>query len=189
MEDHLVWLNLQHGNADAVDALMKKYYADLYNYGLKLSANPSLTKDCIQDLFLKLWRERETLSPVTFVKTYLLKSLKHSLLHGMTRDARWSHYPEGAYPEAGIVFSQEDLLIGQQELSEQREKVVQALNTLPRRHREAVYLKFYGELSNEQIAEIMALKTQSVYNLIYEALKILKGNLLFALCTTVLWWQ
>jgi DNA-directed RNA polymerase specialized sigma24 family protein len=31
-----------------------------------------------------------------------------------------------------------------------------------------VYLKFYGELTNEEIAEIMSLKTQSVYNLIYE---------------------
>jgi hypothetical protein len=28
MEDHLVWLNLKNGNADAVDALMRKYYAD-----------------------------------------------------------------------------------------------------------------------------------------------------------------
>ena len=189
MEDHLVWLNLKDGNADAVDALMRKYYADLYNYGVKLSANPSLTQDCIQDLFLKLWRERETLSQVTFVKTYLLKSLKHSLFQEMTRDVRRGHYNEPADHEAGIVFSQEDLLIGQQDLSEQRERVVQALNKLPRRHREAVYLKFYGELTNEEIAEIMSLKTQSVYNLIYEALKILKESLLFALCTATLWWQ
>jgi RNA polymerase sigma factor (sigma-70 family) len=187
MDDNLVWLSLKKGNADAVDILMKKYYSDLYNYGIKLSANRSLTKDCIQDLFVKLWRDREKLSEVTFVKTYLLKSLKQNLIKVMTKENRWVAYAGQVEYGEGIVFSQEDLLIVQQEVSDQQQRIVDALNKLPNRYREAVYLKFYSGLTNEQIAEMMSIKTQSVYNLIYEALKILKEHLVCTLIAATLW--
>ena len=168
---------------------MTKYYSDFYHYGIKLSANRSLTKDCIQDLFVKLWRDREKLAEVTFVKTYLLKSVKQNLIKAMTKESRWEAYDGQGEYEADIVFSPEDLLIEQQGVTDQQHRIVQALNKLPNRYREAIYLKFYGGLTNEQIAEMMSIKTQSVYNLIYEALKILRQHLLCTLMAATLWWQ
>lgn len=177
MEDESIWQRLKVGEAQAIEGLMRKYYSDLYNYGLKLSLNRSLTKDCIQDLFVKLWQDRESLSEVTFVKTYLLKTLKRDLIKKMMKDNRLMGYDEQFEDQLEIVFSAEDMLITQQALLQQKEELVQSLNSLPKRQREAVYLKFYEELTSEQIAEIMSLQPQSVYNLIHEALKNLKEKL------------
>jgi RNA polymerase sigma factor (sigma-70 family) len=173
-----VWRRLKTGDAQAVDILMRQYYSDLYQYGMKLSHNRSLTKDCIQDLFVKLWQDRGKLSEVSHVKTYLLISLKRNLIKKLVRENRFSGYEDEAEESLGIEFSAEDIFILRQELSEQKEMLIRALNQLPKRQREAIYLKFYEELSSEQIAEILTVKPQSVYNLVYDALKRLKEKLL-----------
>jgi RNA polymerase sigma factor (sigma-70 family) len=176
-EDYVIWQRLKAGEPQAIDWLMRKYYSDLHNYGLKLSLNRSLTKDCIQDLFVRLWQDRAKLSDVTFVKTYLLKTLKRDLIRKMVNAQRHIGYNEQFETQVEIVFSVEDMLINQQVLHQQKEALVESLNSLPKRQKEAIYLKFYENLSSEQIADVMALQPQSVYNLIHEALKQLKDRL------------
>jgi DNA-directed RNA polymerase specialized sigma24 family protein len=48
---------------------------------------------------------------------------------------------------------------------------------LPPRQREAIHLKFYQELSNQQIAEVMGVNYQSVINFIQKALQNLENSL------------
>lgn len=49
------------------------------NYGIKLLPDKSLVEDCVQDIFIKLIQNHETLSPTVNVKGYLLKTLRHKL--------------------------------------------------------------------------------------------------------------
>jgi RNA polymerase sigma factor (sigma-70 family) len=48
------------------------------------------------------------------------------------------------------------------------------LASLSRRQQEVIYLRFYVDADLEEIAEIMSLNRQSVYNLLHDALKKLK---------------
>jgi RNA polymerase sigma factor (sigma-70 family) len=45
-----------------------------------------------------------------------------------------------------------------------------ALQSLSKRQKESVYLKFYDGLSNTEIAEVMGVNIQSVYNHVSEAI-------------------
>ena len=45
-----------------------------------------------------------------------------------------------------------------------------ALNKLSAKQREAIYLKYYQNMTNEQIAEVMKINNQSVRNLISQSL-------------------
>ncbi|RYF73519.1 MAG: sigma-70 family RNA polymerase sigma factor, partial [Cytophagaceae bacterium] len=54
--------------------------------------------------------------------------------------------------------------------------LTRALDRLPRRQREAVYLKFYQNMGNEEISKLMDINIQSVYNLIFGALGNLKKH-------------
>ena len=48
---------------------------------------------------------------------------------------------------------------------------------LPRRQREAIFLKFYMNLNNHEIADLMKINIQSVYNLVFGALGNLKKQM------------
>ena len=50
----------------------------------------------------------------------------------------------------------------------------QALDKLPRRQREAVHLRYFQNMSNEEISTLMQINIQSVYNLIFGAMSNLK---------------
>jgi RNA polymerase sigma factor (sigma-70 family) len=57
---------------------------------------------------------------------------------------------------------------------ELNEKIVQAFSSLSRRQQEIIYLRFYLEADTREIAHIMGLNRQSVYNLLKSALDRLK---------------
>src|SRR5699024_11533355 len=80
-----LWDALCAGNREALNALFKKYYSHLLNYGVKLSSDKELVKDGIQKLFLRLWRTHENLGQAQSVENYLLYSLRRILLRNLKK--------------------------------------------------------------------------------------------------------
>jgi RNA polymerase sigma factor (sigma-70 family) len=56
-------------------------------------------------------------------------------------------------------------------------KIEVLLNKLPKRQKEAIYLKYYSELKTAEIAEIMNINYQSVVNTLHKAIKSLKEDI------------
>ena len=72
-------------------------------------------------------------------------------------------------------------MIAQQNDAAQSAQLLGALNRLSKRQREALYLRFFDGFSYERIAEVMSLNTQSIRNLIFNALKVLRKAMLVSL--------
>ena len=169
-----LWSAFRGGDAQALATLFDAYYGALYQYGLKLTGDAELVKDCIQNLFQKLWRRREGLRAVLVVKAYLFKALRRHL-GDETKLLRQHRYLLPAYTDSfEVTYSHEEFLIAQQGDAEQSARLLTALNQLSKRQREALYLKFFDGFSYERIAEVMTLNTQSVRNLIFNALQTLR---------------
>ena len=77
-----------------------------------------------------------------------------------------------------IILSNEDLIIENEYTKEQSAKLQKALASLSRRQREVVYLRFYQNLSYSEIADLMSMQVESVYNLISKAIGALKNMFL-----------
>ena len=169
-----LWEAFRDGDADALAALFGEYYDPLYYYGLKLTGDEELVKDCIQNLFQKLWRRREGLRAVLVVKAYLFKALRRHLGDETTLLRQHRHLLPAYTDSFEVTYSHEEFLIAQQGDAEQSARLLAALNRLSKRQREALYLKFYDGFSYERIAEVMSLKTQSVRNLVFNALQTLR---------------
>ncbi|UZR99069.1 RNA polymerase sigma factor [Chondrinema litorale] len=173
-----LWKRLKAGDRNAFNTTIGFFYKLLFSYGFKISGNAQLTEDCIQDLFIYIWENKNKLGDVKDVKAYLLKSLRRRILEALSR---WDNRKQQFaifQQEFDIVFSHEDLLIQDQFNKEKVEKLTSALNNLPPRQREALYLKFYGEASYQEIGEIMGINNQSVGNLLQRAIKLLKDYIL-----------
>lgn len=156
---------------------MRRYHGALVSYARKLTTDAALTEDAIQDLFIALWTKRGTLSQTTAVRPYLLASLRRALVRSMHRD-RWMQAtaPDALETSFLVQFSIEESLIEGETHQQQLRQLNHLLNALPPRQREALYLKFYQNLTNEQIAEVMHIGYQSATNLIHRALQFLRQH-------------
>ncbi len=75
-----------------------------------------------------------------------------------------------------VSFSHEEFLVSQQIDEEQRHRLTQALNRLTKRQREAIHLRYFENFEPAQIAQIMNLSDQSVYNLLYRSVQTLRDS-------------
>ena len=73
--------------------------------------------------------------------------------------------------------SHESHIIAQQLLKEKTDKLTLAIDQLPPRQKEAVYLKFYEEKTYEEITSIMSINYRTARKFIYKALQTIRKNL------------
>ena len=141
-------------------------------YGCKLSNQRELIKDCIQDLFYYLWEHREGLSDTDNIRRYLLTALRRSLLTQLKSTA--IQYP--LLVNSPTTPSYETEWIEQQTAEDQLAGLTQSIQTLPDRQREAVFLKYYQNLSTEEIAATMCINRRAVYKLLAKAIANLRRS-------------
>lgn len=167
------WLRrLQQNDEQALTAIMHHYYADLYNYGARFSVDDALVRDCIQEVFISLWQRRENVTSILSPKYYLLRAVKNKVLKSLHKNktrADGMHMHDGEY-DFFLEFSVEKFIIDKQVSEEKAAALRRTLERLSKRQQEVIYLKFYQHLDHAQIAELMNISRQSVYNLIHESI-------------------
>lgn len=175
--DASLWNAFRSGDERALERIFLAYYDELYGYGMRLGGHEELIKDCIQDLFQRLWSRRAALGEVEVIRFYLFKALRHEVARGLQAQQRRSQVQNSYRSEFEVQHSVEDFLIAQQLTAEQHARLRRALDQLSSRQREAIYLKFFNDFSYARTAEIMDLNVQSVRNLIHQATRLLRQSL------------
>ena len=153
--------------------IFKFHFDSLYNYGMKITRDPELVKDSIQDLFYRLWKNNIDLHKIINIKPYLLKGLRRQILNVYDLKYHQIHKVE-ITENTQIEFSPEDYFINNQGEEALRKRVLDALNNLSPKQREAVYLRYFEELDYSEIADIMNINIQSVKNNVQRALDSLR---------------
>nr|WP_295933041.1 sigma-70 family RNA polymerase sigma factor [uncultured Dyadobacter sp.] len=176
-EERLLWQDFLTGDVKAFERLMAGSFRFLFSYGSKFSKDKEFVKDSIQDLFLVLWEKKENLNPDAAVRPYLMASLRR-LMHRQSSARTWvgSEPLNGDDEYFDIEFSVEAEYIENEVTLVRTRQLEKLLKALPRRQKEVVYLKFFQELSREQIAEVMAVSPQTVSNLLQIAIRQLKAH-------------
>ncbi|MCF0041031.1 RNA polymerase sigma factor [Dyadobacter fanqingshengii] len=165
-----LWLRFKAGDSAALGQLAQVHYRALYNYSTKFSSDPNFIRDSIQELYLELWERREQLSETAFVKSYLFKALRHKLIKESIRLKRFQEPKELFdldYEDAPV----ESQIIADENAQSQSSHLKRIITLLSKRQQEVIYLRFYQNLDNEDIAHIMGLGRQSVSNLLHRTLK------------------
>jgi len=172
-----LWLQrLQQNDEQALAAIMRKYFNALYNYGARFTSDDALIKDCIQEVFISLWQRRENAASILSPRYYLLRAVKNKVLKSL-------HQQKGRTGSLELnedydflqEFSVEKLIIDKQMSEEQATTLRKTLAQLSKRQHELIYLKFYQHLDHAQIAGLMNLSRQSVYNLLHETIQKLRS--------------
>jgi RNA polymerase sigma-70 factor (ECF subfamily) len=166
-----LWSGIRSSDKKALSDLFNISYSWLFKYGYRIIPKQSLVKDAIQELFLVLWNKRSTISQARSVKSYLVSSLKRILLRRVDKQRNRS---ERNYDYIQTIFdtieSVEETTINDEGEGSRKQQLKVAIGVLTKRQQEAIQLKFYRGLSNEEIAQVMSINKQSVYNHVSQAI-------------------
>jgi RNA polymerase sigma factor (sigma-70 family) len=172
LDEYALWMDFKRGDVNAYAVIYRKYFFVLFSYGKKLNPDHELVKDCIQELFIKIWNNRDNLSETTAIKYYLFTALKRKLLDAMRRP-HIGVSSDG--DEAASIVDIEDQ--PEEDVSPRKESVSKALNRLSQHQQMILDMKFQKNLSNKEIADELGIGIQSVYNAVFKALRSIRKHL------------
>ena len=175
------WKCMKEGNKTAFLSIYQENYKTLFSYGFSLSCDKELTKDCLQEMFLELWKSRSTLNTdVHNVHAYLCTWLRRKISRSQSRLIKEKAGEKFFSDFKHNQLSYEALLIAFQETEEKKQKLTRALNNLTTKQLEIIRLKFFENLSYAEIASKTTLTTRTIYNTIYIAMQQLREDISMA---------
>jgi len=167
---------VKEGDRDALSELFTRYYDYLKHYALQIAKEPHLVEECIQEMFIYIFKSYGRLGTVRHVKSYLFSAIRRRVLEKLQKERREQSRDLEFIKPSNIQFSDQDLLIQTEHQEVVQQTLLQALNHLPWRQREAIYLRYYNGLKTKEIAEIMGVANQTILNTLYQALEKIRKN-------------
>ncbi|MCB0632333.1 MAG: sigma-70 family RNA polymerase sigma factor [Saprospiraceae bacterium] len=186
MEDKQLWQQLRDGREDALERIYREHVDALLRYGYQFTTDTNLIEDCVHDLFVNLWRNRQGLGPNDSIRPYLLVALRRRIIRQTRQGMKIQHAPDAESMDFAAVPSIDEAIIGREISDEQAAQIKAAMAQLSKRQREALYLKYYEGLSYEEICEALEINYQSVRNLVFAGIKALRKHLTVLLLIMVL---
>jgi len=164
------WNEVLTGSPEALESIYASTYRDLFAYGVMLGHPREAVKDGIQYLFLSIWEKRDSLSTVTSVKPYLFTWLRRIL--NEKKDSQ-AVFPIPTDFEVS-ADSQEDVIIRAELARETLQQLLLGIEQLTPKQKQAIQLRYFDKLSYNEIADRTDNNVRTIYNLVSEALKVLK---------------
>jgi len=177
MSDNESWIAIKNGDKEAFTEMYKAYYQFLFVTGFRKYANKELVKDCVHEMFLELWNRRKLLPEVQHVGFYLKTYLIRKIIKELARENQCNGATKEEEDTVAIEHSYEDLMIQLQSKEEMKQKVQRAIHQLSKREVEVIRMKFFENRTYEEIATLTSATPRTIYNHVYNALKILRKSL------------
>lgn len=169
------WEESRSGNVQSFELIHRRLYSGLYHYMLKIIKDEGATEDILQDLFVKLWERRERLGTITNVQVYFYKAARSMAINYIKSNKLKCVGDEEVCVE--IVFSHEEVVVLRENNVAKNKMLSDALNRLPKRQREILFLKYFDEWDYDHIADVTGIKYQSVVNHVHRAILQLRSEL------------
>lgn len=170
---------------EKVRAVAEAWGAPLARYAASILRDADLARDAVQDVLLRLCDPAGTAfggfpEEEPAVRAWLFKAVRNRCIDLLRKEGRMSlleDHVQSPAVQMRLVGGDEHDPAQQADRHEQAGVALAALDRLPTLQREALRLKFAGELSYAQIADTMGKSVSHVGVLIHEGLKTLRQQL------------
>jgi RNA polymerase sigma-70 factor (family 1) len=160
-------IRVVQGDEIAFEQLFRQYKNKLYSFILHLSGSATIAEDVLQDVFLKIWRDRNQLTNIDNFNAYLFRMAQNTAINVLRRQSREALLLNEVQRLAPEGVQGHELLAAR----EVRTALQQAINNLPPQQRKVYQLGKEQELTYEQIAAALGISTSTVRNHMVQALK------------------
>lgn len=154
--------------------LYDTYIDDLFAFGSRLTTNRELLKDCIHDVFVKLFTRRSQLDAVDNIESYLYISLRNRINDEYRRTLRLC---DDEITDSTMRDAAEAEEYNHERMEEQQAltaSVERFFDKLSPRQRQLIHLYYIEQRKYDDICQIMGINYQSVRNLMHRSISRLR---------------
>jgi RNA polymerase sigma-70 factor (ECF subfamily) len=137
------------GDADALRELYDRYGKVVYSFAYRLTSDATLAEECVQDVFVSLWRRASDFDPTRAKLTTWLFIVARNRALDLGRqksrrpELRDEVEPDGAAPDPADLTADAD----------EAQRVAEAMAELPEEQLVVLRLAYFDGLSHAEIAE------------------------------------
>lgn len=171
LETRLAELQRTDGTA-FMELLYRQFYRPLGNVVFRVVQDRAVAEDVLQDVFMRIWNNRETLVVRTTYKTYLYSAALNAAVRYQQRHNRQVAWDDASVPDRGVNTTAEQL-----DGQDAEQALADALATLPPQCRAVFLLSRQEGLSYQQIADTLEVAPKTVENQMGKALRLMREHL------------
>jgi len=165
--------SIQDGNEEAFENLFFEYYATLCRFSKGYVGTVESARDVVQDVFIKIWSNREKFHIHTSVKAYLFQAVRNHSLNELEKRNRYQAFEEEYIRESNLKLSPDT-----DENSEELTQVIwQIVEEMPEKRKTVFTLYREHGLSYKEIASILGITRKTVENQMGRALNFIRERL------------
>lgn len=171
------------GDRRAFEEVFRAHYRPLCAFAVHYVKDGDKAEDVVQDLFFRLWQDREKTSITTSLKSYLFTSVRNRCLNATKVQNKVRSLNED---EEDHVDDRDHR--SEDEHAERSARVNAAIEGLPEERRKVFKLSRHEGLKYHEIAERLGISIKTVENQMGKALKTLREDLSDLMPTALIGW-
>lgn len=175
--------NKQNLDKKTFEIIFKSYFPILCTYAQKYVHDLDTAKEVVHNVFIHLWKIRDTVNTEKPLKSYLYTSVRNRCLNYIRDDKKFNHEIQPDNPGVEPLTEPADYLAE----TELAEKINQAIDSLPKRCREIFIMNRFDEIKYHEIATKLNISIKTVETQMSKALKLLRNKLIHYLSILFLW--
>ena len=164
---------VKKGDANAFNAIFRRWYPQVRKFLVTLVKEEALADDLAQSVFMKVWVYRDRLDPSKSLRNYLLVLSRNGALD-VFKSKRQLMKTDLAAPPEGPALDRTEHHV---EFIEAQARILRIVEQMPPQRQEIFKMSRFRQLSSEEIAAAMGLSVRTVEKHIQLALKDLRKYL------------
>jgi RNA polymerase sigma-70 factor (ECF subfamily) len=163
----ITW-RIRNGDIGQFESLFRSSYVSLVRYAKTLIKDHDTAEEIVQDLFFRLWQDKEKLNIESSLNGYLFRSVHNKCLHYIEHNRVIErHAEEMSYSQSESQESPSDIL----NYKELQEKIASILERLPERCGKIFTMSRFEGLKYSEIADKLSVSIKTVEANMGRALK------------------
>jgi len=172
--DYALLRRISQGESAALEELIRRHERRLYQLAYRLLKDPLETEDALQEVFLKAYENAHRFQPVSTVRAWLNRITANHCLNRLRERVPHTSLDDDAAPALPSTWASPLEALEEADLARRLEEL---LAVMPENQRRALVLKRFGDLSYQEIAEVMGVSPDAVDGLIKRARQFLRKAL------------
>jgi RNA polymerase sigma factor (sigma-70 family) len=167
ISDEELMLQVREGIGEMLGVLFERYQQPLFSFFVRLTGDPAVAEDLVQDVFYRILRYRRTYKPGSAFRTWMYQVARNARRDSFGRRRNETPLDQqmiqpAVLPRDTVADEQENLLLRR------------ALLQLPEEKREVLLLSRFQELSYEDIGNLLGVEAGAVKVRVFRALQALR---------------
>ena len=159
---------------EVFEALFRRYHRGIFGFALRMLGSAAEAEEIVQETFVRVYASARTFIPGSAFAPWVYK-IAANLCRNRLRHR--SPKPLVFDESVGLLDPNAASPLEIYETAIERERVHQAIATLPRKYREVVLLRYMGGLSYRQVADVLDVTVSAVETRLFRAKAILRKRL------------